>query len=151
MQAQQDRELEGKLAKQQQQEGRLSPREKPEKQKSMTEFAACPGRGLALCPATRRQGAKPSAPPLPSLHVLNPQRLTASRAADAEPQAIVHPINPTEWEKEQRHCWRSQEGCISSCRNGLQDKSTNPAPSRVSGSDTDSWPAGRACALPWRC
>lgn len=119
--------------------------------KSMAQFAAHPGRGLALRPAKRRQRAKLSAPPLPSLHILNPQGPRASVAADAKPQAIVHPIKPTEWEKEQRRCWKSQEGHVRSCRNGLQGKSTSPAPSRDFGSDTDSRPAGRAHALPWRC
>lgn len=144
---QQDRELEGKSGEQQQ--GRLSPQEKPEKQKSSAEFAACLGKGLALCPATRRQRAKLSTPPPPSLRGLNPRGLTASRAADAEPRAILHPINLTEWEKEQKCSWKSQEGGISSCRNGLQDKNTNPAPSGDSGSYTDPRPAGRARALPW--
>lgn len=46
------------------------------------------------------QNAKLSAPPLQSLHILNPQGPRASVAADAEPQAIVHPIKLTEWEKE---------------------------------------------------
>lgn len=141
----------GQDAEGQHRQSRLSPPEKPEKQKSMAEFATYPGTGLALHPATYRQGVKLSAPPFPSLHIPNPQGLTASTAADAEPWAIVHPINPTEWEKEQRRCWRSQEGHTSSCRNGLQGKSTNPAPSRDSGSDTGPWLAGRARALPWGC
>lgn len=101
----------------------------------MAEFAAHPGKGLALCPATLLAKGKAVGSSLP---IPNPRGLTVSMATDAEPQAIVHPIDLTEWEKEQRCCWRSQEGHTSCCRNGLQDESTNPAPSRDSGPDTDS-------------
>lgn len=56
---------------------------------------------LALYPATCCQKAKLPAPPFPSLHIPNPRGVTVSTAADAERRAIAHPINLTEWEKQQ--------------------------------------------------
>lgn len=63
-------------------------------------FTAWQGRGLAgfvSCNMLPKGKAASSSLPFP-----NPHGLTVSTTADAEPWAIAHPINLTEWEKQQR-------------------------------------------------
>jgi len=53
----------------------------------------------ALCNTQAKGRAVSSSPATPAR-----PKPTASRAADTEPRAIVHPRSPTGWEKEQSRC-----------------------------------------------